>query len=174
MTDPLLSNTPKSFQDWFNGSILPYSFSIMVLLVIVLIYLIWTRRSESFMPTATMMAQNQETVNVGGSVGGLTPQLNYVIGGLQSEVGALSGAEHMAGGVPAVTAVTDPASALMPGSPSWVVLNNPSFACNSRDLEASADYRAYQVANMGKAEGMTSGVSSGFSEEQARLAMQGQ
>lgn len=167
MSDPVFGYAPAPVQNFYTGTVQPYGFSILLVLVLVILYMWWTRRSEGFNPTQTMAAVGQDQLYVGNTAPD-TARVNAWAADVNSAISGLEGME----GTGVVTASTDPASALMPGSPSWVVLNNPSFACNSRDLTASADYRAYQAANIGgPGESMT--VSGGFTEQQAVAAMSG-
>lgn len=169
MSDPVFGYAPAPVQNFYTGTVQPYGFSILLVFVLVILYMWWTRRSEGFNPTQTMYATGNDQLYVGDTAPDTT-RVNAWAATINAAVND-RGVEGMDGnGV--VTATTDPASALMPGSPSWVVLNNPSFACNSRDLTASADYRAYQQANIGgPGESMT--VSGGFTEQQAVAAMSG-
>ena len=156
ITDPLESKAPAAVQKAYKENIAPYAFSILLVLILVILYMWWTRRSEGFNPTQTMAATAMDQLYVGNTA----PDTTRVNQWAADVNAAISGMEGM-DGTGVVTASTDPASALMPGSPSWVVLNNPSFACNGRDLTASADYRAYQQANIG-GPGEAYTVSGGF------------
>jgi hypothetical protein len=143
--------------------------TVVIVLLILVIYLWWTRRSEhNTMPTTTMRAQQQDTVHVSSGLGGAAQIIQGEIVDLRERVG-----ESMAGGVPAaLTSAVDPMSAIMPGSPAWQVLNNPAMGCMNRDLEASADYQAYQLAASRQKEGMD-GVGGGVNDQALRQAMNG-
>lgn len=168
--DPKLINNDvkKAVDGYLEGSYL----TIVILLVILVIYLVWTRRSEhNTMPTTTMRAQQQDTVHVSSGLGGAAQIIQSEIGDIRDRIG-----ESMAGGVPAtLTSAVDPMSAIMPGSPAWQVLNNPVMGCMNRDLEASADYQAYQLAASRQKEGFTdgSGVGGGVNDPALARAMNG-
>ncbi len=164
---------PQTAKKAADDYILPYAFTIIVVLLLLVIYLWWTRGSvENYgtMPTSTMRAIQQETVNVGGSIGGAGPIIAGDLQDLRNQIIA----ESMDGGPAVVTSAIDPSSSAMPGSPAWQVLNSPAFACNSRDLNASADYLAYQQAAARSAEGFASGVGAGLSDAEARKILTGQ
>lgn len=171
--DVALAAMPQGVKKVADDYILPYAFTIIVVLLILVIYLWWTRGSvENYgtMPTATMRAQQQDDTRVGSSLGGAGP---IIAGDLQSLRNQIV-AESMDGGPAVVTSAIDPSSSAMPGSPAWQVLNSPAFACNSRDLNASADYLAYQQAAARSAEGFASGVGGGLSDAEARQILTGQ
>lgn len=144
--DPVLAKLPDGVQDFFSTKVAPFYFTIMLVLVLILVWMWWKSGSEhATMPTTTMYDVAQDSVNVGGSGGGAFPLIQAAISTNAAQISALEGME---GGAPAVvTAAVDPNSSVMPGSPNWVILNNPGFGCASR-VPIGDDYRAYQQNNM--------------------------
>lgn len=169
--DAILNAAPDSVKDFHDKYIAPYAFSLILGLVLIVLWLWWSGRSSEHatMPTSTFYMQQQDTVPVGGSGGGAFPLIQARIDGIDAAVGLPEGMDGDAPGA-VITSAVDPSSALMPGSPSWQVLNSPAYNCSGRDLTASMDYRGYQMANM-KSEGATG--SRGLDDATVRTIMNG-
>ena len=178
---PLSGYVPAPVLDFSRDYIQQYHLVVLLVLVILIVYVVWSmsrKAAESFMPTATMRAQQMDDAAQASGHRDLIGRAIMTVGNAPAHAPAHAyGHESMAGGqgkghgaaatdsgvaaigalqgLPPVTSSTDPSSPLFPGSASWQVLHSPAFNCGGRDLQASSNAWGW-MTKVAKGEAMTS------------------